>query len=164
MRRLTWTLVVRLAVGGVFTAAALGKLLDTSSGFVTPQLLGPAHPLFAPFLALERVLPWLELLVAASLAAGCGVLAAAATGAALSAVFVAFAVALPPGARCHCFGLLGGFGTRAAHASVTVALLVANLAVAWGAWRGTRARRSAAASCVARADAFATAVVQGSRP
>lgn len=119
-------LALRIAVAGVLTAAAVGKLLDPTSGLVTPRIVSPEHVLHAPLSAIETMAPYLELLIAGSLLTGFGLTAGALAATALSLVFVTYAMLLPDGERCHCFGAFGGFGTRSAHLVVTVTLFVIN--------------------------------------
>lgn len=121
-RHITFT--IRLVIAGTLTAAAVGKLLDPTSGLVTPRIVSPEHALHAPLAAIETMAPYLELLIAGSLLTGFGLAAGALAATALSLVFVAYAMLLPDGERCHCFGAFGGFGTRSVHLVVTVTLFV----------------------------------------
>lgn len=146
-RASTFHLLLRLVVAATLAAAGLGKLFDDSIGFVAPQLLDPEHLLFPVAIAIERAMPLIELVVAGALVTGYGRLAAARILVVLTAGFTTYAVLLPDGARCHCFGLLGGFGNRALHLTVTVALLAAAVVLAIGVRRlGSHARAAGTGS------------------
>lgn len=116
MRRV-WDRSARWFLVAVLAIAATGKLLDPHPVRWTPTLLPSAGSgLRRLSSAFEGALPALELTVVASLALGIGPRAGGALALLLSTAFLWAALALPPGARCGCFGAFGGPSGRAWHA------------------------------------------------
>lgn len=131
MRPSWWLRAVRVALAVTLATAAAGKLLDPTTGLVTPRIVAADHPLHALLTTVESMAPYLELLTSAALLTGFGLLAGSLASTCLCAVFVAYAVLLTDGDRCHCFGVFGGFGTRRSHLLVTASLLVLSVVLLW---------------------------------
>ena len=116
----------RLRIASNPTPASVVNWLNPTSGLVAPGIVSPEQVLHALLAAIETMAPYPGLLIAGSLLTGFGLAAGALAASALSLVFVAYAVLLPDGERCHCFGAFGGFGTRSVHLVVTVTLFAIN--------------------------------------
>ena len=136
LRALRWLL------GGTLIAAGASKLVGTGGPRLAPILFAGAPPgVGRALIAAEAALPAVEILTGIATACAAGRLVRHVAAVALAAAFGAAGVLLPPGVRCDCLGVLGGFESRGVHVTVAGVLLVAAAAL-WIA--DHRAARNAA--------------------
>ncbi|MFQ5472345.1 MAG: MauE/DoxX family redox-associated membrane protein [Dehalococcoidia bacterium] len=126
--------IPRLIVGGVMSVAGVGKLFDNDTTLAS-LLADPAGVGFTVLSLGESAAPWIETIVGLALLIGWGTVGASSLAVLLSVMFVAYASLLPEGTRCDCFGLLGGFGSRAGHLAVVLGLAALSVLSLWAELR-----------------------------
>ena len=112
-----WKLrLARVLLGLSLIAAGLGKHLADHAVRLAPVIVGGASgPVMLASTVVEDAVPALEIVTGIAFVAGIGWMSRTLLGLSLGTSFLLVALLMPPGVRCACMGIFGGFESRAAH-------------------------------------------------
>lgn len=125
-------LSVRWLLAIVMMTAGVGKLLGEHGSVLAVVFRDEPALARAMFATFERAVAPMEVITAVGLLVSRTLKAACAAGLLLSLGFLWIAASLPDGVECDCFGVLGGFRSRAAHLATATVVCACFLLAGWG--------------------------------